>query len=131
MRKLVVLLVLGGIFCYLVLPGLIENQLANRLQVAFGAATTPDVEVSSNFPPELLLGRIDRIQVGMDQASLQGAALYNAQADLKGVKVSVPSLLAGNPSIETESCSLKAEAPAIFIDQNQACLGYLGLASDY
>jgi len=130
-RKPVVVLVVVVLLLFLVLPLAIESLLAWRLQSAFGTPTRPDVEISSNFPPELLLGRIDRVQVGMDQASLQGAALYNAQADLKGVKVSVPSLLAGNPSIETESCSLKAEAPAILIDQNQACLGYLGLGSDY
>jgi len=69
MTKLVVLLVLGGLFSYLVLPGLIEGQLAGRLQAAFGATTKPDVEVSSNFPPEMLLGRIDRIQVkGLQRA---------------------------------------------------------------
>jgi hypothetical protein len=126
-KILVVLLVLGGLFSYLVLPGVIENQLAQRLQVAFGAPTKPIVEVSSSFPPEMLLGRIDRIQVRMDQASLQGIALYNARMDLRGVKVSVPSLLEGNPTIETQSCSLSVEAPAVLINQNQACLSYLGL----
>jgi hypothetical protein len=130
-RKLVVLLVLVVLFLYLVLPLVIESLIAWRLQTAFGTQTKPDVEVSSNFPPELLLGRIDRIQVRMDQANLQGAALYNAQADLRDVKVSVPSLLEGNPTIETQSCSLSAEAPAIFINQNQACLSYLGLGAGY
>jgi hypothetical protein len=128
-RILVVLLVLGGLFSYLVLPGLIENQVAQRLQAAFGATTEPDVEVSSSFPPELLLGRIDRIQVSVDQGSLQGVALYNAQVDLRGVNVSVPSLLEGYPIIETQSCSLSVEAPAVLINQNQACLSYLGLGS--
>jgi hypothetical protein len=113
---LVVLLALGGIFCYLVLPGVVENQLAQRLQGVLGAPTKPDVEVSSSFPPELLLGRIDRIQVRMD-----------ARVDLRGIKVSVPSLLEGSPSIETQGCSLSAEAPAVLIDQNQVCLSYLGL----
>jgi hypothetical protein len=122
-KKLAVLLVLGGLFCYLVLPGLIENQLAGRLQAAFGATTEPDVEVSSNFPPELLLGRIDRIQV----KGLQSSAFYNAQADLRDVSVSVPSLLEGDPRIGARDCSLSIEAPAVFIDQDQACLGYLGL----
>ena len=126
-RKLVALAVVGGLFSYLVLPGLIETQLAQRLQEAFGAPTKPDVEVSSSFPPELLLGRIDRIQVRAEQISLQGVALYNARADLRGVNVSVPSLLEGNPIIETQSCSMSVEVPAVSIDQNQACLGYLGL----
>jgi LmeA-like phospholipid-binding len=126
-KKFIVLLVLGGLFSYLVLPGLIENQLAQRLQVAFGAPAKPVVEVSSSFPPEMLLGRIDRIQVSADQMSLQGVALYNVQADLRGVNVSVPSLLEGNPVIEPQSCSLSVEAPAILINQDQACLSYLGL----
>ena len=121
--KLAVMLVLGGLFCYLALPGLIENQLAGRLQAAFGATTEPNVEVSSNFPPELLLGRIDRIQV----KGLQSSAFYNAQADLRDASVSVPSLLEGDPRIVARECSLSIEAPAMFIDQDQACLGYLGL----
>jgi hypothetical protein len=130
-RKALVLLVLVGLFLFLGLPVVLESLLAWRLQTAFGTPTKPDVEISSNFPPELLLGRIDRIRVKMDQANLQGAALYNAEADLKGVKVSVPSLLEGNPSIETQSCSVSAEAPAIFVNENQACLSYLGLGAGY
>jgi hypothetical protein len=124
---LVALLVLGGLFCYLVLPEMIENQLAQRLQEALGAPTKPDVEVSSNFPPELLLGRIDRIRVRMDQMSVQGAALHNVRAHLRGVNVSVPSLLEGDPRIETQRCSLSVEMPAVSIDHNQECLSYLGL----
>ena len=126
-KKLIAILVVGGLFSYLVLPGLIENQIAGRLQEAFGTPTKPEVEVSSSFPPELLLGRIDRIQVRMDQMSVQGFALYNARADLRGVKVSVPSLLEGIPRIESTSCSLSVEAPVVLIDQNEACLSYLGL----
>ena len=129
--KLVVLLVLGGLFCYLVLPEMIENQLAHRLQEALGAPTKPDVEVSSSFSPELLLGRIDRIQVRMDQMSVQGAALYDVRADLRGVNVSVPSLLEGNPSFETQRSSLSVEVPALSIDQNRVCLSYLGLGAVY
>ena len=126
-----VLLVLVGLFLFLLLPVLLESLLAGRLQTAFGTPTKPDVQVSSNFPPELLLGRIDRIQVRMDQANLQGIAVSNAQADLKSVKVSVPSLLEGTPTIETQSCSIKAQTPPIFVTQNQACLGYLGLGAGY
>jgi hypothetical protein len=124
---MVVLLILLGLFLFLVLPVLLESLLAWRLQTAFGTPTKPDVQISSNFPPELLLGRIDRIQVRMDQVSLQGFALYNARADLRGVKVSVPSLLEGIPRIESTSCSLSVEAPVVLIDQNEACLSYLGL----
>jgi len=129
--KVVVLVVLGVLLLYLVLPLVLESLIAWRLQTAFGTPTRPNVEVSSNFPPELLLGRIDRIQVRMEQATLQGAVLYNAEADLKGVNVSVPSLIGGNPTIETQSCSLSAEAPAFLINQNEACLSYLGLGAGY
>ncbi len=125
--KLLVLISLVGLFSYLVLPGVVEDQLAQRLQGALGAPTQPDVEVSSNFPPEMLLGRIDRVQMSTEQMILQGVAFYDAQADLRGVNVSVPSLIEGSPRIETQSCSLSAEAPAMYIDQNQACLSYLGL----
>jgi hypothetical protein len=95
--KLVVLLALGGLFSYLVLPGVLENQVAQGLQGVLGAPTGPVVEISSSFPPEMLLGRIDRIEVTMDQMSLQGVPLYTARVDLRGVNVSVPSLLEGIP----------------------------------
>ena len=121
--------ILVGLFSYLILPGLIEDQLARRLQDAFGSPTEPAVQVSSNFPPELLLGRIDRLQVTIDQGNLQGAVLYNARADLRGVSVSLPSLLQGDLAVETDSCSLRADAPPIFINENQACLNFLGLGT--
>jgi hypothetical protein len=130
-RKLLILLVLVVLFLYLVLPVVIESLIASRLQTAFGTPTKPDVEVTSNFPPMMLLGRIDKVQVTMDQATLQGVTLSNARADLKGVSVSVPSLLEGNLAVETESCSLSVDSPPVFIDQNQACLNYLGLGAGY
>lgn len=126
--KLVVLLVLVGLFSYLVLPGLVEDQIARRLQESIGTPTKPEVDISSSFPPEMLLGRIDRVRVSADQMSLQGVAFYDARADLRGVNVSVPSLLEGSPSIETRSCTLRASAPVVQIYDNRACLGYLGLA---
>ncbi len=128
-RKVVVLLILAALFFYLVLPLVIESLLAARLQTAFGTPTKPDVEVSSNFPPELLLGRIDRVQVRMNRASLKGVPLYNARADLKGVNVPVSNLIAGNPIIETQSCSVSVDTPPVLINQNQACLSYLGLGA--
>jgi hypothetical protein len=127
--KLVVPLVLIGLLSYVVLPSLIEDQISRRLQESLGTPTKPQVEVSTSFPPEMLLGRIDRVEVRSDQMNLQGVAFYDARADLRGVSVSLPSLLEGSPRIETRSCSLGATAPAVQIDQNQACLGYLGLGS--
>ena len=130
-RNLIVLLVLVGLFSYLILPGLIEGQIANKLQTSFGTPTKPDVEVSSNFPPLMLLGRMEEVEVTMDQANLQGAILYNTTADLQDVEVSVPQLVQGNLDVTTTSCSLNVETPPISITENQACLGYLGLASGY
>jgi hypothetical protein len=97
--KLVVLLVLGWLFFYLVLPPVLESLIASRLQTEVGLTAKTEVEVHSNFPPMILLGRIDRVQVtGLPYP-------YNARVDVKGVRVSVPSLIASNPSIKAESCS--------------------------
>jgi hypothetical protein len=123
----VIPLVLLGLFSYAVLPGLVEDQIARRLQASLGAPTEPEVEVSSSFPPEMLLGRIDRVRVSSDQMSLQGVAFYDARANLGDVSVSLPSLLEGSFSIDARSCSLGASAPPVQIDESQACLGYLGL----
>ncbi len=125
--KLVIPLVLLGLFSFVVLPSLVEDQIARRLQESVGAPTKPEVEVSSSFPPEMLLGRIDRVRVSSDQMSLQGVAFYDARAILGGVSVSLPSLLEGSFRIEAQSCSLGASAPPVQIDERQACLGYLGL----
>ncbi len=125
--RLLIPLVLLGFFSYVVLPGLVEDQIARLLQESVGAPTEPDVEVSSSFPPEMLLGRIDRVRVSSDQMSLQGVAFYDARANLGGVSVSLPSLLEGSFRIEARSCFLGASAPPVRIDESQACLGYLGL----
>ena len=125
---LVALLVLAGLFSYLGLRVVIEDQPAQRLREGFGSPAEPAVEVSSSFPPELLLGRVERIEVGADQVSLQGGfALGEARAELRGVNVSVAGLLLGDLRVETQSCSLSAEAPAVSIDQDRECLTYLGL----
>jgi hypothetical protein len=117
--KLAVLLVLVVLVLYLVLPLVIGSLIAWRLQTEFDTSTKPEVEVFSIFPPMMLFGRIDSVQVTMDRLSLQGRLYNNARADLEGVRVSVPSLIAGNLEYETEGCSL-------FIGQNQMkCPYYL------
>jgi hypothetical protein len=126
--KFVLLAILVGLFSYLVLPGLVEGQISRRLQESAGTSTAPEVSVSSSFPPEMLLGRIDRVRVSADQMSLQGVAFYDARADLRGVSVSLSSLLEGSPRIEARSCYLGAAAPPVQIEDNRTCLGYLGLA---
>jgi hypothetical protein len=104
--KLVVLLVLVVLFFYLVLPPVIESLIAGRVQTALDTPTK--VDVRSNFPPMMLLGRIDRVLVTTD---------HNGElADLKRVSVSVPSLINGNPWIKAVSCSPPS------IDQNIAQL---------
>jgi hypothetical protein len=131
MRRLtptLVVLLVGLGFCYLVLPGLVEEQLAMRLQERLGLATEPDVEVSSSFPPELLLGRIDRVRVSADEATLQGISLGGARADLTNVEVSLPDLLQGQTTVEAQGCSLSAATPALSVDDDAECLSYLGLS---
>ena len=99
-RKLLVLLVLGVLVLYLVLPLVIESFIAGGVQAVLRTPTRPDVEVRSTFPPMMLLGRIDRVQV-----TRTGLPYPYNRAVLKGVSVSVPSLISGNPSIEAASCS--------------------------
>lgn len=106
-----VLLLVVGLFSYLVLPGLIESRLATNLQESYGLKKEPMVEVSSNFPPELLLGRIDRIEVRIDQLMREGILLRDLRINLEDVDVSVPSLLRGDLEREIRSGSLRAEVP--------------------
>ncbi len=106
-----VLLLVVGLFSYLLLPGLIESRLAANLQERYGLEKKPMVEVSSNFPPELLLGRIDQIEVQIDQLTREGILLRDLRIDLKDVDVSVPSLLQGDLEREIRSGSLRAEVP--------------------
>jgi hypothetical protein len=100
--KLVVLLVLGVLFLYLVLPPVMESLIAWRLPTELRTSTK--VEVRSDFPPMMLLGRIDQVQVSSDQIG----AYYDARVKLSDVSVSVPSLIVGNLEYETERCFVKA-----------------------
>ncbi len=126
---LVALSVLAGLFSYLVLPAVIEDRLSQRLQEGLGLPAEPDVEVSSSFPPEMLVGRVERIEVGADRVSLLGLALGGARMELRGVKVSLAGLLLrGDLRVEAQGCSLSAEVPAVSIDrEGQECLAYAGL----
>ena len=84
LTRFVVLLALVGLFFYLALPALAEHGISRQLHGALGTPTPPEVEVTSSFPPELLLGRIDRIKVSADRMTLQGAAFSGGRADLRG-----------------------------------------------
>lgn len=123
---LVVVLLLAA-FVYGVLPRLIEDQLAATLQQELGLDSAPEVEITSSFPPELLLGRMDSVQVTAEQATLQGIPLGGARADLTDVEVSVPSLLRGDLAVGASGCSLTAREPAVTVDDDAECLAYLGL----
>ncbi len=92
---LVALSVLAGLFSYLVLPAVIEDRLSQRLQEGLGLPAEPDVEVSSSFPPEMLVGRVERIEVGADRVSLLGLALGGARMELRGVNVSLAASFGG------------------------------------
>ena len=120
-KLLVAFLVVAGLFSYLVLPSLVESQLAGLLQTQLGLATEPEVEVSSDFPPEMLLGRVDRIEATTDEIIQQDLTFSNVRVDLEGLQVPVLSLLQGDVQIESESCSLTAEVPPLALD----CSGYL------
>lgn len=106
---LLVLALLFGAFVYLLLPGLIGSRLAASLQESYGLDEPPNVEVTSGFPPELLLGRIDGIQVSIDRLQQEGVALQNVRVDLANVDVSVPGLLQGDFEREIDDVALRAE----------------------
>ncbi len=107
-----VLLLVVGLFSYLVLlPGLIESRLAMNLQGRYGLEEKPEVRVSSDFPPELLLGRIDRIGVRIDRLTREGILLRDISIDLRDVDISVSSLLQGDLERDIEAASLRAEVP--------------------
>lgn len=111
------LLLVVGLFSYLVLPGLIESRLATNLQAEYGLEEKPSVAVSSNFPPELLLGRMDRIEIQIDSFMQEGIRLRDLLIDLRDVDVSVPSLFRGNLEREVRAASLVAEAPEESINE--------------
>lgn len=123
-----VFLLVVGLFSYLVLPGLIESRLATNLQAGYGLEEEPSVEISSNFPPELLLGRMDRIEVQIDSFMQEGIRLQNLRVDLRDVDASVPSLFSGNLEREMRAASLVAEAPEESINEylRESDLGLAG-----
>jgi hypothetical protein len=106
-----VILVLAGVLTYTLVPGLIESRLSTNLQERHGLQKKPEVEVSSDFPPELLWGRIDRLEVRMDELARQGIQLRDVRITVKDADVSVTSLLQGDVEREIRTASLVAKAP--------------------
>lgn len=104
-----ILLVLTGVFSYTLLLDLTESRFAANLQDGYALEEKPVVEVSSNFPPELLLGRMDLIDIKMDSFTKEGVRLRHLRINLKDVDISVPSLLQGDLEREIRAVSLVAE----------------------
>jgi hypothetical protein len=112
-----VLLLVVGLFSYLMTPNLIERWLATNLRQEYGLAREPEVEVSSSFPPELLLGRVDRIEVHMDRMVQEGILLRDVRMDLRGVDISLPSLLRGHLEGENRTAFFIAEVPEASVNE--------------
>lgn len=113
----VVLFLLAGVFVYALLPGLIEARIAANLQERYGLQEEPQVEVSSSFPPELLLGRIDGIEIRVDTFTKEGIQLRDLRINLRGVNASVSSLFRGDLEREIRAASLVAEVPEESINE--------------
>ncbi len=77
-----------AIFSYVMLPRLIVSRLAD-LKEQYGLKEEPTVEVYSSFPPELLMGRIDRIDVQVGQFVQEGVLLRGLYVNLENVDISV------------------------------------------
>ncbi len=112
-----ILLIVLGLFTYRLLTGVIEMSLAANLQAGYELEEEPSVEVSSNFPPELLLGRIDRIEIQIDSLKKEGIRLQDLRINLRDVDVSVPSLFRGDLEREIRAASLVAEVPEESINE--------------
>ena len=112
----VVVFLLVGVLTYVVLPALIEWRVAANLKDRYGPTEEPVVEVSSNFPPELLMGRVDQVDVRIDSFTKEGLQLRNLRVDLKDVGVSVAGLFRGELE-EIRNGSLTAEVPEESINQ--------------
>jgi hypothetical protein len=105
---------LGVLVLYLVPPLVIESLIAGRVQTALGTQTKPDVKVSSDFPPMMLLGRISRVEVSLEQITItqpDGDVVthFDPVVNMSGVSVSVPSLIVGELKYEAESCFVQAQ----------------------
>ncbi len=111
------LLGLVSLFSYLMLPGLIESRLAANLEERYELEQEPEVEVFSDFPPELLLGRIDRIEVRVDRPAPGGILLPDLRVNLEDVDVPVRSLWRGDLEREIPTGSLAVEVPAESIEE--------------
>ena len=109
--------VLVGVLAYAVLPALIEARLAANLKERYELEEEPAVEVYSNLPAELLLGRLDRVEVHLDSYTREGILLRDVRMNLEDVDVSILSLLRDNPERDVQRASLVAEVPEESINE--------------
>ena len=112
-----ILLVLVALFSYLMLPGLIESRLAANLEERYELEQEPEVEVFSEFPPELLLGRVDRIEVRVDRPAPGSILLPDLRVNLEDIDVPVRSLWRGDLEPEIPTGSLVVEVPEESIEE--------------
>lgn len=117
MLGLAVVFLLIVVLACAVLPTLIESRIAANLKERYGLAEGPVVKVSSEFPPELLLGRADQVEVWIGSFTKEGIRLRNLHVDMEYVDVSIPGLLQGGLEREIRSGSLTAEVPEESINQ--------------
>ena len=106
-----------GVLANAVLPALIEARLATNLKERYELEGEPTVVVYSNFPAELLLGRVDRVEVHLDSYTREGILLRDVRMDLEDVDVSILSLLPDNPERDVQRASLVAEVPEESINE--------------
>jgi hypothetical protein len=116
-----------ALFSYVMLHRLIESRLAADLKEQYGLKEEPAVEVYSSFPPELLMGRIEQIELQVDRFVQEGVLLRDLYINLEEVDISVRSLLQRNLEHESRSASLVAEVPEDSINDYLRKKDLLGL----
>ncbi len=104
-----------GLSSHLGLPSEIESRFATNLREEYGLLLEPEVEVFSDFPPELLLGCVDRIGGQIDQLTREGKPLWDLRIEFRNADFSVWSLLRGDLERELQAGSLVAVASLSFI----------------
>ncbi|MDP8926188.1 MAG: DUF2993 domain-containing protein [Actinomycetota bacterium] len=108
---------LVGVLAHTVLPVLIEARLAASMKDRYELEEEPRVEIYSNFPAKLLLGRIDRIEVHIDSYTREGILLRDLRMNLEDVDVAILSPLRGDLEGGIQRASLVAEVPEESINE--------------
>lgn len=77
---LLVAVVLAGTYAFL--PSLIERSVARSVQDRLGLTETPDVELESGSPPEMLAGKFSGGEISLRDADLGGVRAEQVLLDL-------------------------------------------------